>query len=66
MQKTTHLNSSFSRLLFMYDFFKMKLTESNLCTFYGACKETISHLFYDCEHVKPSINSTSTIVMGYN
>ena len=46
--------------------FKMKLIDTNSCTFCKRYEETILHLFHDCEHTKSLINNIATILSTFD
>ena len=46
--------------------FKMKLTDTNLCTFCGTDVETITHLFYECRYTKTLISRIIGIINNFD
>ena len=46
--------------------FKMKLINTNLCTFCGTDVETITHLFYECRYTKTLISRVTEIIKNFN
>ena len=46
--------------------FKMKLTDTNLCTFCGTDVETVTHLFYECRYTKTVIIRITGIINNFD
>ena len=46
--------------------FKMKLIDTNSCTFCKRYEETILHLFHECEHTKSLINNIATMLCTFD
>jgi hypothetical protein len=45
---------------------KMKLTQSDKCTFCKEEKETLSHLFWNCSAIKTFISDVQQLLKGHN
>ena len=49
-----------------YFLIKIKLTDTNLCTFCSTDVETITHLFYECRYTKTLISRITGIINNFD